>query len=181
MRRANDAYFTPAKAVLELLANLDFKLEGTCLECCAGEGAIANVLKENTSLQVYTNDIDLRDRRKPDYHLDSTLPVIWQQFLGCDWVISNPPFNQAAKIISLAYEKATTGIIMLLRASYLEPCHDRAEWLRQHPPDQLISIPRISFTGNGKTDVVCTFWFVWVKDEELKSKITNPFVIVPRT
>jgi hypothetical protein len=49
---------------------------------------------------------------------------------------------------------------MLLRLSYLEPCNNRAEFLSVNPPS-LIVLPRISFTGDGKTDNVTCAWFVW--------------------
>jgi hypothetical protein len=52
---------------------------------------------------------------------------------------------------------------MLLRLSYLEPTEDRGAWLNSHPPTDLIVLPRISFTGNGKTDSVTCAWIVWRK------------------
>ncbi len=59
--------------------------------------------------------------------------------------------------------KARVGVAFLLRLSYLEPCWDRADWLVQHPVSKLIVLPRISFTGDHKTDSVTCGWFVWVK------------------
>lgn len=52
---------------------------------------------------------------------------------------------------------------MLLRVSFLEPCNDRAEFLAAHPP-RLFVLPRISFTGDGKTDNVTCAWYVWDKE-----------------
>ena len=41
---------------------------------------------------------------------------------------------------------------------------DRGAWLNEHPPTTLIVLPRISFTGNGKTDSVTCAWMVWEKN-----------------
>jgi hypothetical protein len=48
--------------------------------------------------------------------------------------------------------------------SYLEPVENRGVWLNEHPPTTLIVLPRISFTGDGKTDNVTCAWMVWRKD-----------------
>ena len=61
---------------------------------------------------------------------------------------------------------------MLLRLSYAEPCLNRAEWLKAHPISHLIVLPRISFTGNGKTDNVTCAWFVWDKLRPGHQRIT---------
>lgn len=58
---------------------------------------------------------------------------------------------------------AIVGVAMLLRLSYLEPTKDRGHWLNDHPPTQMIVLPRISFTGDGKTDSVTCAWMIWHK------------------
>ena len=75
--------------------------------------------------------------------------------------MSNPPFGAAPRIVPLAVEHAVAGVAMLLRLSYLEPCENRSQWLSEHPPTRLIVLPRISFTGDGRTDSVTCGWFVW--------------------
>lgn len=176
-RRVCDAYYTPKAAVHQLLANLEFPLGGTCLECCSGEGVIARVLRE-AGLAVITNDID--PSQPADYHLDATQSESWHQLPQADWIITNPPYNQAPLIIPLAYEHARKGIIMLLRISWLEPCNNRAGWLADHLPSKIISIPRISFTGDRRTDSASTPWYCWLKDEALKRQVKKPIVIVPK-
>jgi hypothetical protein len=83
---------------------------------------------------------------------------------GIDWIVTNPPFNVAAQIVPNAFNHAVKGIAMLLRLSYLEPVEDRGAWLNSHPPSDLIVLPRISFTGDGKTDSVTCAWMVWRKN-----------------
>jgi len=163
MRRTNDAYYTPDFLIKSFLEKKYVTFNGLILEPCAGEKAIANVLKQNfPDIVLETNDINT--------DLDVNLHYDCRELLSLpqhyDWIITNPPFNQAHEIIPLAYEKATQGIVMLLRLSYLEPCSNRKEWLSQHPPNILVVNKRVSFTGNGKSDSCTTAWFVWLKNSD---------------
>lgn len=164
MRRQHDQYFTPEFATHELLQRV--AIGEYVLECCNGDGAITRVLRSVPQKCVHTNDIDIA--LDADFHLDATEPKSWGQFTaGAHWVVSNPPFNQAASIIPLALEYATVGVAMLLRKSYTEPCFDRQDWLLAHRKNfaHQIFLPRISFTGDGKSDNVACDWHVWTKKE----------------
>jgi hypothetical protein len=85
-----------------------------------------------------------------------------------DWVITNPPYAlstgaKASDFVRQAFAFAPC-VAMLLRLSWLEPCPDRADILQRRPPQQIIILPRISFTGpHGRrgTDSVTSAWFVW--------------------
>lgn len=157
MRRENDFYPTPEWATNDLL-NRGIPIGGWILECCAGDLAIANPLKR--AGQVLTNDID--PNMPVMFHRDCVMEN-WDYGAKIDWVVTNPPFNLAAEIVPLAYQAASEGMAMLLRLSYLEPVKNRGEWLNKHPPTTLIVLPRISFTGNGKTDSVTCAWMIWDK------------------
>lgn len=155
-RRQLDQYFTPASATRELLKHV--QLSGNVFECCVGDGGIYNALDGYSVL--WSNDIDTS--LKADFHNDVTQN--WSfGFDKCDWVVSNPPFNVAPQILPHAYNYSRIGMAMLLRLSYLEPCLDRDQWLRSHPLTKLIVLPRISFTGNGRTDNVTCAWMIWDK------------------
>lgn len=179
-RRKLDQYFTPASATVELLKHIH--LTGNVLECCNGDGGISNELLGG-AWTVWTNDIDTS--LQADFHLDASDRSNWA-FMNAggvnyyDWVVSNPPFNQAPQIVPLAYDYITLGIAMLLRLSYLEPCFtrksNRAAWLAAHPPTKLVVLPRISFTGDGKTDNVTCAWMIWEKDPAAEKYIK----VVPR-
>lgn len=171
-RRKLDQYFTPEKAVKQLLEHLPFELvdlEEDCsysiLEPCCGDSAIPNALKKYLGdamlyiEDIYRNDVD--ERFSVDSHKDMTLEENWDH--GYHYVITNPPFNEAHKIIPLAYKYCKKATIALLRLSWLEPCANRVEFLTKHPPNYLLVTPRIPFTGKG-TDKVTTAWFIWTKD-----------------
>lgn len=164
-RRNHDQYFTPTFATRELLARVP--ISGRVFEPCAGDGAIAAVVGEDHNC--WRNDID---PSMPDLHyeLDAADPASWEHWTDFDWIVSNPPFSHATRIIPLAFEHARVGIAMLLRKSYTEPCvtrhSNRGPWLLEHKDHfaNQIFLPRISFTGDGKTDNVACDWYVWTKE-----------------
>jgi hypothetical protein len=63
---------------------------------------------------------------------------------------------------------------MLLRLSFLEPTRERGPWLAANPPDLVIVLPRISFTGDGKTDSVTCAWMIWDKDIKDRGIVVSP-------
>lgn len=112
-------------------------------------------------LAVETNDID--PSKPTDTHYDASLSAYWDAPGEADWIVSNPPFSAAALIVPLAVAHANLGVAMLLRLSFLEPVENRVAFLEQHPPTDFIVLPRISFTGDGKTDSVTCAWMIWDK------------------
>jgi hypothetical protein len=160
-RRAKDFYETPPWMTQELLRHIPLLPSQTVFEPCCGDNSITYVLI--TKSAVFTNDID--PLRSAHYHRDATQEMIWQTG-PYDWVITNPPFGQNAPlaIVQHALRRANVGVAMMLRLSFLEPTKARGPWLKAHPPDQMIVMPRHSFTGNGKSDSVTTAWMIWRKD-----------------
>ena len=155
MRREHDFYPTPEGATRELLTRVS--VTGSVLEPCIGAGDIARVLAEQAL--VVGNDLD---KQWPALmHEDATNKRWWNTLPYYDWIVTNPPFSKAHQILPLACEHARAGVAMLLRLTYLEPCEGRALWLSINPPHRLIVLPRISFTGDGKTDSATCAWFVW--------------------
>jgi len=156
VRRENDFYPTPGWATRELLKRQE--MGGYIVEPCNGDGDITREL-DQAGLMVMTNDLD-RNRQAAS-HEDATDWRFWDGLSVCHWVVSNPPFSVADKIVPMAFRRATMGVAMLLRISYLEPCEGRGAWLAMYPPTRLIVLPRISFTGDGNTDLATCAWYVW--------------------
>lgn len=166
-RIENDFYPTEQKLTQLMLRHWDLRLEcdkrsvpfyPVILEPCNGKGDISRLFPN-----VVTNDIVSGS----DYQLDATLKESWNQFPEIDWVVTNPPFVHAPIILPLAYEKAKSGVISLLRLSYLEPCANRAAWLKKHPPTQLLIVsPRPQYRSDTKgSDSVTSAWFFWEKEK----------------
>jgi DNA modification methylase len=165
-RRAHDQYFTPIKAVETLLKNINIHPNETVFDPCAGDGDILNTIYPLTGCIPIGNDLFVQkvkwlqeDATNPNTFIKA-LPVYRDLF---DWVITNPPYNNIMPILENSLDRALK-VVMLLRISFLEPCNNRVELLQKHPPTKIIFLPRISFTGDGKTDNVATAWFVWERD-----------------
>jgi hypothetical protein len=165
MRRAHDQYDTEAFATETLLACAT-DIVGprpagrSIIEPCAGEHRITAVLRAKApGARIFTND--LHPRAIVDKHMDATYRPCWEQFPPAEWVVTNPPFVDAMAILQQAYRHATEGVAMLLRLTFLEPTEERGEWLALNPPDQMVVLPRYSFTGDGKTDSVTCAWMIW--------------------
>lgn len=168
-----DFYGTPEGATKSLLTRVS--ISGSILECCDGAGAISSVLAAEEGIsRIITNDL-YPTREGKDFYLDATAPASWRSFPAVEWVVTNPPFALAPRIIPHALNHASVGIAMLLRLTYLEPCENRAGWLERNPPSNLIVLPRISFTMDGSTDNVTAAWMVW-----LRAKPASSIAIVPK-
>lgn len=158
MRREHDFYPTPQLATRELLSRVNIR--GRVLECCSGAGDIVTPLTEDKRITlVDTNDLDRRHLAK--WHEDATDAAWWKTLPEYDWIVTNPIFLSAHKILPLAVKHAKIGVAFLLRITYLEPCEGRGLWLSELPPDGLIVLPRISFTEDGGTDSATCAWMVW--------------------
>jgi hypothetical protein len=164
-RQPLDFYPTPSLLTWALLGSHRFvpwRNKATVLEPCNGEGAISDVLKESGLFRlVDTADID--ETKPAALTMDAADPGAWARMARYDWVISNPPYNQAPAILPLAYDNCRVGMAMLLRLSYLEPCDNRARWLAEHPPAKLIVFnPRPRFRADTSgSDSVTSAWFIW--------------------
>lgn len=189
-RRENDFYPTPAWATQELLKHVDVK--GVVFEPCAGDGAIADVLAESAD-NLIKSDLDASFGYTKDWHpKDATTERFWaywakwdewteEEDYRVDWTVTNPPFSNTATILKQAYAHSNVGVAFLLRLSFLEPCNGRVDFLTENPPTKLIVLPRISFTGDGKTDNVTCAWMVWIKPGyEHLAKDNEPIKVIPR-
>ncbi len=160
-RHPLDAYYTPTDLTLALQDYIKLSDKVKIYEPCNGLGAISRVFESNGN-RVYTADID--PEVKPDYVADARTD--WPLTESVDWVITNPPFNGAMQIRRNIHAQWLVGdgpqhVAMLLRLSFLEPTKDREQFLSNHPPTQLLVLPRTSFTLDGKTDSVTCAWMIW--------------------
>ena len=166
-RRRFDFYPSDAYQVRALLHHVP-EIAGLVLECCCGDGAISSILTGEAGLSVVSNDVHLE--RRADYHLDASLPASWWRFPAVDWVVSNIPFagHLCLPIVRLALAHAGVGVALQVRLSFFEPTpkaqgarrltsavvvpasEPRGPWLRDHPVNRLLVLPRHSFTGDGK-------------------------------
>ena len=166
MRRALDAYPTEVRLTVALLDRIS--IHGLVLEPCAGAGQMAAVLASSNARRVIMNDIDPAYAINYRCHEDATDPQASIWTTRPDWVVTNPPYNQAMAILKNAFDASQVGVAFLLRLSFLEPTRERAEWLEAHAGHLahlfIFGSPRPSFTGNGRTDSATVAWMVWRRD-----------------
>jgi hypothetical protein len=170
-RRAHDFYETAPWQTQALLAHI--KLQGTVLEPCAGDGSISRIIVAeyfNDIDAIFLNDID--PKRNTVFNEDAATTVLYGKFHGTvgtmpDWIVTNPPYKMPTcfDIVRQAVKYARLGVAMMLRISFREPTELRGPWFMRHPPSKVLTLPRYSFTGNGKSDSATTEWLVWEKFE----------------
>jgi hypothetical protein len=166
-RRKFDAYYTPEFATKHLLEYIDIKNK-KILEPCAGEKNISKVLYKETN-NIINNDIVYEN----NWNYDATKEELFKtanETQKLDWIITNPPFNCAIDILKHSLTNSD-NVAFLLRLSFLEPTYDRQELLSIYPPNKILVLPRISFTGDGKTDSVTCAWLIWDKSSETLIKV----------
>ena len=159
-RVKNDYYPSPDKLIRAWLAtDTLLSTDDTILECCDGQGAISNVLRES-GYMVEASDIT----NGAEY--DATTAEYWAN-RSPDWVITNPPFNVATPIITHALSACNLGVIMILRASYLEPCKDRRHLLDNRISHVSYVNPRPRFRADTKGSDSSTVVFItWIKGKD---------------
>lgn len=175
-RRNLDAYYSPTSVAQWLLEKqeVDINTTDTILECSVGDGAIAKPLRA-AGYRVWTNDIN--ENIEADYHDDITQ---WNELptLACfDWIITNPPFNCLNVALPLMWHNCNKGMALFVRKSITEPTIQpdggRQDWLEENQEHlaQIIYCPRVSFTGDGKTDQVACDWYIWTKEKANGCKV----------
>lgn len=165
-RRQHDFYETAPWQTRALLHYVPEIAGCKILEPCSGDGSIERILRhEGRGLEVITND--LVDGRPADYHFDARERELYRATRP-DWVVSNPPYKMpdCLEIVARAVLEARLGVAMMLRVTFTEPTahvNPRGPWLSRNPIARQLTLPRYSFTGNGKADSATTAWFVWSK------------------
>lgn len=187
MRDGLDRYYTPAwptEALLETFSPVRTRLTTPkrILDPCAGQGGIASVLREHGH-HVITGDID--PEAPTDHHWDFAQARLHpERYLSrcggkVDWIITNPPYCLAEAMVRAALA-VSADVAMLLRVTWLEPCVSRFDLLDELA--YVLTMPRISFTGDGSTDSAAGAWFVWLsKARESDFKPARLLILPPST
>jgi hypothetical protein len=157
-RIKHDFYPSPDKLIRAYLAKYPTLIDrhSTILEPCAGEGAISKPLIE---LRYKVEETDIMDGEE----FDASKAKYWEG-RSPDWIFTNPPFNLATPIIEHCLDRANIGVIMILRASYLEPCKDRRHLLNDRISRITYCNPRPKFRADSKGSDSTTVVFIeWGK------------------
>lgn len=176
-RRPNDAYFTPDALAEHLVGLLPLRFGENAWEPHAGGGAFVRALSRRLGVRhVYATDIDPapyegRDGKVQvpdcsDFLLESGGPR------AEEWIVGNPPFNQAQEHVEQALKLTGRHVAFLLRLGFLASGR-RAEFWERHPARHIwVLSQRPSFTGGG-TDSQEYGFFWWDTDPSQAGRPTT--------
>lgn len=177
-REFNDFYPTPRAVTQALVAQYAQEFRDMVVwEPCAGDGAMADVLKPAVRSIVAT---DIESRRKDVAMVDIFDPRLENaaQFrLGITGVVTNPPFNLAVKIIERIVEPGFLPNLrffaLVLKATFWHaktrlPLFERSMPFAVHP---LTWLP--DFKGLGRPTMDC-MWCVWTPGSRVDGTLMIP-------
>lgn len=177
-RTEADFYGTPAWCVDRLLFVQSF-LYTRILEPCAGDGAIVRAVQAHYRSPLWTC-VEIRPEAAPTLAPLAPGRVAIGDFLSVELedaefeaVITNPPYELAMEFVQKIVGKVDVAAF-LLRLNFLAS-EDRAEFMREHPPDVLVIPNRPCFKrvwSQGPkgwklttSDATEYAWFVWPRED----------------
>lgn len=159
-----DFYPTPpwaARAGAELVLQLDPRAR-TVWEPACGAGHMAHGLRD------YFPTVHMSDIGRYDGNQVIDFLGLAAERPAVDWIITNPPFNQAEAFIRLAWERARRGVAMLMRAAGLET-QGRHRLLTDDCPltvfapfSERVPMHKGRWEPDGTTAAFYA-WFIWLK------------------
>lgn len=155
--RAHELYATPPEATQALLDRYPILRQRKTWECAVGTGALADVLAAGGVTVVGT---DLTDHGRGGGVMFQTTD--WPEGMEPgDFVVTNPPFSQAAAFILHAVVDLQAGFVaLLLKASYFHAA-ERGELFTRCPPSAVHPLMwRLDFTDEGSPAMEMS-WYVW--------------------
>ncbi len=176
-----DYFPTPpwaTRAFLPFLAALDPMIETAAIwEPASGGGHMAAVLAE-TGAHVRASDIARYDW--PWWRRGSPAGLVsrWNELLdfaaydgdsGCDWVITNPPFNKALDFALNGLRVADVGVALLVRTNWAEGGERYERLFKPHPPRLILQYSeRVAMTKDrwdpDATTATSYAWFIWLQN-----------------
>jgi hypothetical protein len=141
---------------------------GTCWDPCAGEGHMAEVLREYFH-QVWASDVFDYGR---GYAVGSFIGegpdrAECPGWTRPHWIVMNPPFNGALKFVLRALREATKGVAVFVRSAWIAEASARYEQLfRPFPPAidapfvERVPLHKGRWEPDGSTTTSYS-WIVW--------------------
>lgn len=166
-----DFYCTPSWGT-EALMDIEI-FEGTVLEPCCGDGAMAEVIAR-------WNEVQASDKFARGYGEVKDVFDYQDQY---DNVITNPPFSISDDLVKHFIPRTRHKLAILQRLAYLEGSERWRDIYRETPPRRvMVFSERLSMypsgqKGNRGSGTTAYAWFVW--DFKDLSKSTELFWIEP--
>lgn len=181
---ALDYFPTPpwaTRAFVPILRELDPAIGSRVIwEPAAGQGHMAIPLSESGAI-VVASDIELRAwaaaARDLLFARGGARIGLDVDFLSCrdvtvaaDWVITNPPFNQAVEFVERGLDVANVGVAVLVRTAWVEGAIRYRRLFEPRPPAMIAQyverVPMIKDRWDPDASTATAYaWFVWLKDK----------------
>lgn len=170
--------------VLERPAGLDVRPDKSVWEPAAGEGHMAEILREYFA-KVHASDVFDYGRGYDVGAFAVEKSGLVDDLARCpfepDWIITNPPFSLAEQFVCRGLKEASAGVAILMPTRWLEGVDRYKNIFRDIPPTTLAHfVERVPMT-KGKWDPEAStatsyFWAVW---EKKRGGRTNTMWIPP--
>lgn len=178
-RSEDDFYPTPVDVTMVLARAYLHDLKRGNLrifEPCAGNGAMSEVLNEETGKLIRSSDlVPRREGVRKSNFLSWTKETLSAQAGGKDVaIITNPPFNLAKPMIEKAIELQPQFFALLLKATFWHASTRQDLWSR-FPPSAVHPLtwrPDFMCLGRPTMEVA---WFVWQPRGRGHDTIYQPF------
>lgn len=156
-------YRTPWEVTQSLVDAL--QLNGKSIwEPACGDGDMANILIENGNHVIGT------ELRQTGYGQNG-VDFLTADFIDCDWIITNPPFNLAVQFIERCIE-FKRPFAMLLKSQYWHS-KGRLSLFQKHTPSHVLPLtwrPDFHFGAKGGSPTMECAWTVW---DRVPSNVTQ--------
>lgn len=146
-------------------------------EPACGEGYMSRPLGEYFK-KVYATDIYDRSESFSGQDAVSDFLLDWDPEANpsADWIITNPPFNQASDFIDLSLSRAKKGVAMLVKQQFLESHSRYNSFFNFRPPQWVLQyVERVPMHMNRMDPSLTTnqsyIWLVWFVDKNLKNRV----------
>lgn len=176
-----DLFPTPPWATRALVRHvmpvLGVRLAGKRIwEPACGLGHMSEVLKESLAHVDATDVYDhgaLHFDGVHDFASDALPSDILSRYCRPNWVITNPPFNQAEKFLENAANVASEGVAFLVRTQFLESI-SRYELFGRFCPSLVAifseRVPMVKGVWDPKASTATSYcWIVWTREGPDKS------------
>ncbi len=163
-----DFFPSPPWATRALMRHVLCDAHGSCWEPAAGEGHMAEVLRETFS-EVHASDVHDYGR---GYEVGSFIGEagLADDMATCpftpDWIITNPPFNAAVEFAIRGINTARRGVALLVRSNWAEGVERYNTLFRIRPPSIVAQfaerVPMVKGRWDPEASTATAYsWFVW--------------------
>lgn len=167
IRDSWDYYATAPQATQVLVDECDLDKSTPILECCAGGGALAEVLKQNGC------NVECWDIIQRDYPLDKVCDFLTQNETFNGNIVMNPPYKYCLEFVEKALDMIpeNKSVYAFLKIQFLESKVRRKFFDKGYLKRVNIFTNRVTCAMNGefekyKSSAVCYGWFEFSKSNQ---------------